>query len=344
MKKLRIGIIGMGQRTCFHGGCVFVGEEEVQIAGICDNKADRLEYAEKMYREQFGYEVPGYLDYKRMYKDAELDGVFISSPNYIHKEMTIDALESGLPVLCEKPMELTLARSDEMIDAARRTGQLLGLGMQMHYRRRYHKVKEIINSGAIGKVAQIWCTEYRPPYIAMKDWVWDSKKSGGAIHEKNCHHYDIMNMWVQSKPTTVYATGGIIKHFEPWGYKSDIIDNAWILNDYENGAKGMVSICFLATHEQGHYREFGVHGTEGKIFFNTKEKEKINVTYSSGDTEVYDAPGVIRGGLWSDFLTCIRENKEMLVTPEMGRESLLVPMAAEISIQEKRIVHVDELK
>ena len=344
MDKVRIGIVGMGQRACHHGGALFKEcKDDAEIVAICDNRPERLAHGKSMYEEVFGYEVATFEDYGEMYGRAQLDGVFVAGPNYLHRDMTVAALEAGLHVLCEKPMEVSLAKCDEMIEAARKNGRILCMGMQMHYRKRYHKVKEIIDSGAIGKVAQVWCTEYRPPFHDMKDWVWEKGKSGGAIVEKNCHHYDILDMWVQSDPTTVYATGNIMKHFRGSGRQSEIIDNAWIVNDYEAGARAMVSICFLAEH--GHYREFGVHGTEGRIFFSWADGEIIHAEYGKERKEDHDLTRdpPMRGGVAGDFVRCIRTGDQPLVTPEMGKRSLLIPMAAERSIDEKRIVHVSEL-
>ncbi len=346
MKEVKIGIVGAGgQRCCFHGGTVFAKADNVIVKAICDNRPDRLTYAKEMYTKYLGYEIETYLDYNEMYAKAELDAVYVSGPNNLHMEMSVSALDAGLHVLCEKPMEINLERSDAITEAAKRNNKILGLGMQMHYRRRYLKIGELVEQGLIGKVAQTWCTEYRPPYIAMKDWVWDSSQSGGAIHEKNCHHYDVMDIWVKSKPTTVYASGNIMKHHKPHGFESDIIDNAYIINDYENGARGMVSINFLATHEQGHYREFGVIGTEGSVTFNSTDGEILHVNLHNGDKYDLSVPGVVRGGIWQDFVDCVLDGKRQpLVTPEMGRSSLLIPMAAELSIKEKRIVNVNELK
>ncbi|MFA7230389.1 MAG: Gfo/Idh/MocA family oxidoreductase [Victivallaceae bacterium] len=346
MRKVKTGIVGAGgQRCCFHGGCVFAETDNVIIKAICDNRPERLAYAKEMYSKYLGYEVETYLDYNEMYAKADLEAVYVSGPNNLHMEMSVAALTAGLHVLCEKPMEISLERADAISDAAKRSGKLLGLGMQMHYRRRYLKIGELVEQGLIGNVVQSWCSEYRHPYIAMKDWVWDSSLSGGAIHEKNCHHYDVMDIWVKSKPTTVYASGNIMKHHTPHGIKSDIVDNAFIINDYENGSRAMVSINFMGTNEQGHTREFGVIGTDGAITFNDTDKEVLHVSLNNGDKYDLNIPGDVRGGIWQDFIDCVLDGKRQpLVTPEMGRNSLLVPMAAELSIKEKRIVNVNELK
>ncbi len=345
MERLKIAIVGMGQRACFHGGLLFLeNKDEVEMVAVCDNRQDRLDHGVKAYSEAFENQVRGYLDYNEMYEKEELDGVFIASPNNLHFEMTIPAFEKGINVLCEKPMELTLEKCDKIIAKAKETGKVLSMAMQMHYRARYHKIKELIEQGAIGTVAQLWCTEYRGPYGEMKDWVWDKEKSGGAIFEKNCHHYDLLNWWADSVPTTVYASGNIIKHHKPWGFNSNIVDNAWVINDYESGARAMLGINFMRSLKLDHKREFGIIGTEGNIFFNLEDGEIVRVERNNKHKELYDMRDNqwIRGGLTGDFLNCIRTGKTPLMTGEMAKDSLLVPMAAEKSIDEKRIVHVNE--
>ena len=137
MKRTRIGIVGLGQRTCFHGGCMF-GDcmADIVMAAVCDNRPERLAHGKALYEQQFGYSIAGYEDFMAMYDHAELDGVFVAGPNYMHRDMTVPALERGVHVLCEKPMEITLAKCDEMIAAARENSCCLAMGMQMRYRRR----------------------------------------------------------------------------------------------------------------------------------------------------------------------------------------------------------------
>lgn len=348
MEKLKVGILGMGQRTCHHGGLMFKGmEDEVAIAAVCDNRQERLDKGKAVYEEGFGGKVAAYTDYHEMYDKAGLDAVFVAGPNYLHRDMTVAALEKGLHVLCEKPMETTLAKCDDMIDAARRTKRVLLFGMQMYYPERPHKIRDMINEGLIGKVSMVWCTEYRNPFAEMKDWVWEPEKSGGAILEKNCHHYGILNMWAQSEPTTVYATGNIMKHTHRSGKQSGIVDNAWVVNDFENGARGMVGVCFLGGEHKNHHRELGVIGTEGRIVYSRPRELQIIHVYLNNGMEMHiDTNGMPsrRGGMFKDFVDCCRTGREPLVTGDLARRATVIPMAAEKSIVEKRVVHVSELE
>ena len=98
----------------------------------------------------------------------------------------------------------------------------------------------------------------------------------------------------------------------------------------------MVGICFTGP-EHGHKREFDIQGTKGRIYLNLTDKEAIHFTHEDGREEVIpQTEEKLRGGLWNDFIDSIRAGRAPLVTPDRGRRSLLVPLAAEKSIAEKR--------
>jgi predicted dehydrogenase len=338
--------MGTGRRVVNHGEIPFRDcSDDCEVTALCDNKPENLQEAADLLKEKTGVQAKGYDDYRKMLDAEELDGVYIAGPNDTHAEMAVACMEAGVHVLCEKPLEVSLAKVDEMIAARDRTGKILAVGLQMEYNDHYHKFRDYVKSGKLGDIIQVWCMEYRDPYFESKEWVWEKERSGGAIVEKNCHHYDIMDFWVDSMPTTVYATGSIAKVHEMSGKKSEIVDNAWILNDYENGCKGMLGVCFLGGRGKGHHREFGIHGTEGKATMCLTDKEQIHVSLNTGEKEVIPQVEVkVRGNLWRDFVDCIKNGTEPLVSAERGRKSLLIPMAAELSIEESRIVHVNELK
>ena len=262
-----------------------------------------------------------------------MDAVYIAAPNYLHCEVATAALDAGLDVLVEKPMATTLDDCDKMIAAARRRNRVLGVGMQMNYRMRYHKVTELIDAGRIGEPTMLSCVEYRKPFADTKRWVWERAKSGGAIVEKNCHHYGLLDVWAKGQPKRVFATGGQKAIKEVAGCKSELIDNAYVTCDYDSGARSLVVICFLAG-EHCHQREFVVIGTKGRIWFNHEDNETIHLHNThTGEKEDFRIDEEARGGLFADFLECVRDRRDPLVTGEHGRNSLVVPIAAQTSLE-----------
>ena len=339
---LKIAVIGLGHRACHYGSLPFVGENAT-ICGVCESDKQRLTDGAAIYSSTFKYNVPGFLSCEELFDRTKPDGVYISTPNNTHCEIAVAAMQRGIHVLCEKPLDISLARCDKIIAAAKSNRVILATGMQMNYRKRYHRIQKMIQEGVIGEPVMTWCVDYRHPFREGKKWVWDSELSGGSLVEKNCHHCDIMDMWMGgSNPVSVYATGNIRKHHAPHGYESNIVDNAYVVYDYENGARGMLEISFLM--ENVHDRQMGVQGTEGRLWVQYSEGERIHVVQANGKTFEVDEPGELRGGLFRDFLDCIAEGNEPLVGGAKARQSLLVPLAGEISMAEKRVVQISELE
>lgn len=345
VKNVRLGIVGMGQRTVYHGFLPEVKRAKgVTIAALCEIREDRLKKALDDYQGGLGYSIRTFTDFGDFLSAGAVDAVYIATPNHTHRALTQQALEAGLDVLCEKPMATTLADCDAMIEAARKYNRILALGQQMNYRKRYHKIMEIIARGDLGLPAMLSCVEYRPPFLAMKDWVWKKEFSGGAVVEKNCHHYGLLDWWAGGKPRKVYASGGQREITSIQGIASEIIDNAYVVCDYDNGARSLVGICFLAGHEH-HFREFTITGTRGWLWFNNRDGEVVHFRNTHKNIqEEFKSNEDLRGGMLQDFVDCVRERKAPLVTGEIGRASLLVPLAAERSLETGRPVEISEIE
>jgi len=121
-----------------------------------------------------------------------------------------------------------------MIKAAKETGKILQIGLELRYTPQYRKMISIIESGGIGKVQMMWCKEFRGPFDKkVKDWILKEKESSGSLVEKDCHHFDLFNWMIGSRPVKVVAFGGqnVEHRFEDRfarlknkGTKVDVID------------------------------------------------------------------------------------------------------------------------
>ena len=334
MKTVRLGIAGLGKRAMSYGLLpVFKRIGGLDVTAVCDVIPERAAQGQTLFRDELETPVEGFDDYGAFLGSGLVDAVYLTTPNYLHASMTLEAIGAGLDVLVEKPMATTLADCDAMIDAARAHDRVLELGMQMNYRKRYHKVTELIEQGKIGDPVMLSCVEYRCPFADTKQWVWQKAKSGGAIVEKNCHHYGLLDVWAKGRPLRVFATGGqkVIKSM--CGVTSDIVDNAFVTCDYDGGARSLVSICFLAGRKH-HLREFDVTGSKGRVWFSHEDHEVIHfVNTHTGESADFQINEDARGGVFQDFVDRVRDRSEPLVTGETGRKSLIVPIAAEQSIE-----------
>lgn len=195
MKKLRVGIIGLGNIFIMHAKSV-LDIENAELVAICDIKEDRA----KRHSKEIGCKY--YLDYKEMLEKENLDVVHICTPHYLHSCMTVDALNMGINVLTEKPMSINYEDAKDMLDASKKTGKTLGVIFQNRYNAGSKLIKDTLKSGELGKVlsARSMVTWDRSDeYYQGSDWkgTWD-KEGGGVLIDQAIHTLDLMRWFIDS--------------------------------------------------------------------------------------------------------------------------------------------------
>lgn len=167
-----------------------------QLVAVCSNNARRAQQFAKEYGASAYFS-----SYQKMIHLLNVDAVFIASPNYRHKEETIQALEAKKHVLCEKPMALNLRDGSAMLRAAQQNKRQLGIGFYLRHLAIIQNAKEIIHSGKIGKLILIeihWSVNSLAgkeisPFGGYMSWRSDLKKSGGgAITARGVHMFDLL--------------------------------------------------------------------------------------------------------------------------------------------------------
>lgn len=126
-RKFRIGIIGCGGIANSKHMPSLTRQPNAELVAFCDIVEERAQKA----CEEFGAEgAKVYTDYKALLKDETIDIVHVCTPNREHSFITVDALEAGKHVMCEKPMAINGEEAQKMLDAAERTGKKLSIGYQ----------------------------------------------------------------------------------------------------------------------------------------------------------------------------------------------------------------------
>jgi myo-inositol 2-dehydrogenase / D-chiro-inositol 1-dehydrogenase len=229
--KVRVGIIGSQFEADIHAAAFQLMPEEAEVVAIASptpGNAERL--AKKHSIPRF------FLDYREMLKEPDIEMVTITAPNHLHAQMTIDIANSGKHVVCEKPLCITLAEADEMIDTCKRKGVLLGYAEELFFTPKYVKAKEMADQGAFGKIYLVKQSEKH--FGPHSDWFWDVEKSGGgALMDLGCHGIAFA-YWFLGRPAikSVYAHLGTYVH----GDKTKGDDEAICLIEFENNAVGMI--------------------------------------------------------------------------------------------------------
>ena len=212
---LRIGIVGLGFMGKMHFRC-YNSLNNVEIIAICDADTSRLQDNSGTAGNISGAEddldlrnIALYSDLSKMLAEGELDALSIASPTFLHASQTIEALNAGVHVFCEKPMALNSGDCREMAEVAKQSGKTLQIGHCIRFWPEYVQAKEIIDSQKYGKV--LAATFQR--LSLTPTWSWDNcfldgKRSGGAMLDLHIHDTDYVQ-YVFGMPKEVFSRGVI---------------------------------------------------------------------------------------------------------------------------------------
>ena len=166
------------------------------VASRSQEKADAYAREKKIDR--------AYGSYEAMLADPEIDVIYNPLPNHLHTEWSIKAVEAGKHVLCEKPIALTLADVDAMAAAAGKTGRIIAEAFAYRAHPYMQKVKEIVNSGQLGKVKMVKGS-FSFVMTKQDDIRWDPHMGGGALWDIGCYPLSFTRMLLGMEPLEVFG-------------------------------------------------------------------------------------------------------------------------------------------
>lgn len=180
---IRVGIAGLGRSGwAIHAHLLAPLTTTYRIAAVADN--DPARRAEAVAR----FDCAAYAQIDELLADPNVELVVIALPTHLHHSMSIRALQAGKHVVCEKPMAVTLAEADIMLRVAESSPGLLTVFQQRRYNPDFVKVREIIQSGLLGRVVQIRIAESR--FSRRWDWQTLQKFGGGSLNNTGAHFLD----------------------------------------------------------------------------------------------------------------------------------------------------------
>lgn len=228
------GIIGTGGRgTADLRGVL----EHGKVAAVCDTHAGRLSQAAELAAR----DAPAsFADYRRVLDRKDIQAVVIATPPYLHAEMAVAALQAGKHVYCEKPVAITPASVQAVVQAARASDRVFVSGQQLRSYQRLGKAVQQIRSGAIGDVLMVKAQRHAESDLShtgvSAEWFFDVEKSGGYLIEMSVHNLDLCNWAIGSTPLRAAGFGGILLYKDDPPGRS-IMDGYTLSYDYPSGVK-----------------------------------------------------------------------------------------------------------
>ncbi|XP_031262636.1 uncharacterized protein LOC116120802 [Pistacia vera] len=360
---VKYGIVGVGMMGREHLiNLHHLRSEGVAVVCIADPHLPSQQLAQEL-AHSFNWPIKVYSGHQELLDSGLCDVVVVSTPNMTHFQILMDIINHPKPhhVLVEKPLCTTVVDCQKVVDAARkRPDTLVHVGLEYRYMPPVAKLIQIVKGGSIGQVKMVAIREHRFPFLVkVNNWNRFNINSGGTLVEKCCHFFDLMRLFTDSNPVRVMASGAIdVNHKDEIydGKVPDIIDNAYVIVEFENGSRGMLDLCMFAEGSKNE-QEISVVGDIGKgeafvpesiVRYGTREagRDGVQTVKAEDDRVKYD--GLHHGSSYLEhlnFLSAVRAKgvKSPAVDLQDGLISVAIGVAAQLSIEKGRFITIDEV-
>ncbi len=357
MRDVRYGIIGTGSMGLEHIADINALEGG-QVVALCDPAETSLQTAALVA-------PPGaktFSDHRSMLEWGEIDAAVVVTPNHTHHGILLDLIDADIHFLTEKPLCINFEQCAEVVAASARSDKIHWMGLEYRFVPPIARLIAELDEARHGRVRMVAIREHRIPFLQkVGNWNRFRKNTGGTLVEKCCHFFDLMNLLAGARPGRVMASGAQdVNHLDEEydGAATDIIDNAYVIVEYENGVRAALDLSMFG--EGGKWeQEIVVTGAQGKLeaFVPAWYDGGLGVvrfsTRQGGiylerevDDERIAAHGHHHGASYLEhlrFRSAIVTAGAPEVTLEDGMWSVVVAEAAHRAIDERRIIDIAEL-
>jgi len=333
---LKVGIIGCGGIAGGKHMPSLAKLDHVEMVAFCDIIEEKAVAA----KEEFGTaDAKVYTNYKDLIADATIDAVYVCTPNKSHSFITIDSLESGKHVMCEKPMAKTTEEAQAMVDAAKRTGKKLTIGYQNRFRADSQHLSTVCQNGDLGEI--YFAKAHAIRRRAVPTWgvfLNEEEQGGGPLIDIGTHALDL-TLWLMDNYEPAHVVGTAYHKLSqtekaanawgPWDPSSFTVeDSAFGFVTMKNGATIFLESSWaLNTLDEGEAKStlcgtLGGADMKDGLRLNGEKYSRLydqKILTEAGGVAFYD------GAVETDaiveartFIDCIINDTEPVVKPEQA--------------------------
>jgi len=252
VKTFNVGIIGTGGIATSSHLPALEKQPDIKIFACCDIIEERAQKSAERFKAPHVF-----TDYKKLLEMEEIDAVHVCTPNFVHMDPTIDALNAGKHVIVEKPIARNAVEGAKMVEAAKKTGKKLMVAQCMRFSPEVQAVKRFIDSGDMGEIyfSRVWALRRRgiPNWGVFTD---KEKQGGGPLIDIGVHALDF-TLYLMGHPKPISASGqaftkigntpGHIGAWGPWDWENYTVeDYAAGFIRLDNGASIVLESSFAA--------------------------------------------------------------------------------------------------
>ncbi len=336
--RTTVGVIGLGLGQAHLAG--YLKDDRVEVVGLADLDAGLVE------RTAAAHDVAHAFTSYRDLLGLGPDLVSVCLPNFLHAPVTIDVLDAGAHVLCEKPMALNAAQARDMAAAARRNGRFLMIALNNRFRTETQILKKLIEQDVLGEI-----------YYAKTGWLrrsgipgagtWFTRKAqagGGPLIDLGVHMIDLAR-WLMGNPRPASVAGATFNRLSGRVEGDfDVEDLAAAFIRFEGGIT-LVAETSWASHVAAEGSYVKLMGTRGGAEINGNDL----TVYTDLHGEQVDITPAYAPREWSDciaaeiahFVDCIRTGRTPMSTGEQGVDIMQILDGIYESAAGNRMVHFD---
>lgn len=329
VKPVKIGVMSFAHMHAYGYANCLKQLPGVDFVGVADEDTARAKEAAK----RFG--VKAFASYDDMLA-SDIDGVIVTSENVNHRRHVVVAAQASKHVMCEKPISVSKADAEAMVEVAKRAGVKLMTAFPCRYHPAFARLKQAVTGGELGKILAIKGTNQG---MCPGGWFVDKRLSGGgAVIDHTVHLVDLMRHMTGAEPARVYA------EIDNRMYGGDFDDTGVLSVDFTNGMFVTIDASWSRPKSYPFWGNVNmdVIGTEGTANM-TMFAQKIDQFCDETNQHTYTYWGDNMDlGLVEAFARCIREDAPPPITGEDGLKALEVALAAyESARQHEAISLVD---
>lgn len=335
MQTIKLGIAGLGRIGKIHLKNLVRNFPEVDVAGAMDVQDDSKPIAEEFNVTSFVRTFDALLAL------PNLDGIVICSPTDTHADYVEQAARAGKQIFCEKPLDLSLERVQEVLATVETAGVGLMLGFNRRFDPEFKRIHELVVNGSIGdpQIVKITSRDPGPPPV---EYI---KVSGGLFLDMTIHDFDMARFISGKQVREVYAKGTVM--VDPAIGQAGDMDTACIILTFDDDSMAIIDNCRKAVY--GYDQRLEVFGSKGMAQAENNFPSNHKLYTESGVfgalplyffLERYDASYNLE---MRAFVDALMSGGKMPVDGQDGLMSIAIGLAAKRSVKENRPVKISEI-
>jgi predicted dehydrogenase len=257
-RNIKVAVVGLGKMGISHFALVNAHPVTETIA--CDATGFMVDVLRKNISNRI------YKKYDDLLENEKLDAVVIATPSRHHGSMVRSALSKGIHVFCEKPFCLDWQESFELAEMAEAKGLINQVGYHYRFVGAFRRMKEIVDSGALGTITHVLAEAYGPVVLQPKRQTWRTQKAegGGCLYDYAAHPVNLLN-WMFGLPE--HVSGSHLNSI----FSTGIDDEVFSTLRFESGATAQLSVNWSDASQRKMTTKITMIGTNGRLFADRQE-------------------------------------------------------------------------